>query len=156
MTVAELKKIWEPAAQGTLKTWKQVNAAWPDKPLKLYGPGADSGTFDYFTEAIVGKAKSSRGDFTASEDDNVLVQGVSNDEGGWGISDWPTTWKTWNLCKRWRWTAAKAESSLHGNGEKRDLRPLSRPIFIYVSKKAARRPEVKRYVEFFIKHATNS
>jgi phosphate transport system substrate-binding protein len=84
MTVAELKKIWEPAAQGTLKTWKQVNAAWPDKPLKLYGPGADSGTFDYFTEAIVGKAKSSRGDFTASEDDNVLVQGVSNDEGGLG------------------------------------------------------------------------
>src|SRR3990167_6737084 len=84
MTVEELKKMWEPAAQGKIKTWKQVNAAWPDKPLKLFGAGSDSGTFDYFTEAIVGKAKSSRCDFTASEDDNVLVQGVSGDAGAIG------------------------------------------------------------------------
>ena len=84
LTVEELKKMWEPGAQGSVKSWKQVNAAWPDKPLKLFGPGADSGTFDYFTEAVVGKAKSSRGDFTASEDDNVLVQGVSTDAGALG------------------------------------------------------------------------
>jgi phosphate transport system substrate-binding protein len=77
--VAELKKMWEPAAQGKVMRWNQVNPAWPDAPIKLFGAGADSGTFDYFTEAIVGKAKSSRGDFTASEDDNVLVQGVSQD-----------------------------------------------------------------------------
>ena len=84
LTVAQLKKIWEPAAQGKIIRWNQVNPAWPDLPLKLYGPGADSGTFDYFTEAVVGKSKSSRGDFTASEDDNVLVQGVARDKGGLG------------------------------------------------------------------------
>ena len=81
VTVAELKTMWEPAAQGKVLKWNQINAAWPDTGLKLFGPGADSGTFDYFTEAVVGKAKSSRGDFTASEDDNVLVQGVSRDAG---------------------------------------------------------------------------
>ncbi|HNC73472.1 MAG TPA: PstS family phosphate ABC transporter substrate-binding protein, partial [Elusimicrobiota bacterium] len=84
MTVAELKKIWEPAAQGQVTKWNQVNPTWPDKPLKLYGAGSDSGTFDYFTEAVNGKAKSSRGDYTASEDDNVLVQGIASDEGALG------------------------------------------------------------------------
>jgi phosphate transport system substrate-binding protein len=79
LTVAELKAMYEPAAQGKILRWNQVNPAWPDAPIKLFGAGADSGTFDYFTEAIVGKAKSSRGDFTASEDDNVLVQGISSD-----------------------------------------------------------------------------
>jgi phosphate transport system substrate-binding protein len=85
ITVAELKKMWEPAAQAKVTRWNQVNPAWPDEPIKLYGAGADSGTFDYFTEAIVGKAKSSRGDFTASEDDNVLVQGVASDKNGLGF-----------------------------------------------------------------------
>jgi phosphate transport system substrate-binding protein len=84
MTVAELRKIWEPAAQGRINNWKDVNPAWPDQKIKLYGAGSDSGTFDYFTEAIVGKAKSSRGDYTASEDDNVLVQGISGDKGALG------------------------------------------------------------------------
>jgi phosphate transport system substrate-binding protein len=84
ISVEELKRIWEPGAQGKVTTWNQVNPAWPNVPIKLYGPGADSGTFDYFTEAIVGKSKSSRGDFTASEDDNVLVQGVSRDQGALG------------------------------------------------------------------------
>ncbi|MBL8402943.1 MAG: PstS family phosphate ABC transporter substrate-binding protein, partial [Dechloromonas sp.] len=78
-TVAELKAMWEPAAQGKVTKWNQINPAWPDAPIKLFGAGADSGTFEYFTEAVVGKAKSSRGDYTASEDDNVLVQGVSRD-----------------------------------------------------------------------------
>ena len=85
ITVPELKKMWEPEAQGKITRWSQVNPAWPDEPLKLYGAGADSGTFDYFTEAIVGKAKSSRGDFTASEDDNVLVQGVASDKSALGF-----------------------------------------------------------------------
>ena len=85
MTVADLKKMWEPAAQGKITNWNQVRREWPNAPLKLFGAGADSGTFDYFTEAIVGKAKSSRGDFTASEDDNVLVQGVANDRQRPGI-----------------------------------------------------------------------
>jgi phosphate transport system substrate-binding protein len=85
MTVAELKKIWEPSAQGKITNWNQVRPKWPDAPLKLFGAGADSGTFDYFTEAITGKAKSSRGDFTASEDDNVLVQGIANDRNALGF-----------------------------------------------------------------------
>src|SRR5918992_781828 len=85
MTVAELKKIWEPAAQGKVTNWNQIRPNWPNAPLKLFGAGADSGTFDYFTEAITGKAKSSRGDFTASEDDNVLVQGVSSDTNALGF-----------------------------------------------------------------------
>ncbi len=84
LTVPDLKKMWEPAAQGKVTTWNQVRSEWPNSPLKLFGPGADSGTFDYFTEAIVGKAKSSRGDFTASEDDNVLVQGIANDRNALG------------------------------------------------------------------------
>jgi len=78
-TIEEMKVLWEPAAQGKVMKWNQVNPAWPDAPVKLFGAGADSGTFEYFTEAMVGKAKSSRGDYTASEDDNVLVQGVSRD-----------------------------------------------------------------------------
>ncbi|OGW54307.1 MAG: protein sphX, partial [Nitrospirae bacterium RIFCSPLOWO2_02_42_7] len=79
MTVKELKKIWEPAAQGKIKKWNQIRTAWPDKEIHLFGAGVDSGTYDYFTEAIVGKEHSSRGDFTSSEDDNVLVQGISTD-----------------------------------------------------------------------------
>ena len=79
LTVAELKEVWEPEAQGEVQNWKEIRPGFPDAPLALFGAGADSGTFDYFTEAIVGKAKSSRGDYTASEDDNVLVQGVSRD-----------------------------------------------------------------------------
>src|SRR5918992_543120 len=80
ISVADLKKMWEPGAQGKVTRWKDVNEAWPDQPLKLYGAGADSGTFDYFTEATVGKAKSSRGDYTASEDDNVLIQGIEGNK----------------------------------------------------------------------------
>ena len=89
MTVAELKKIWEPDAQGKITKWNQIRSEWPDAPLKLFGAGADSGTFDYFTEAIVEKAKSSRGDFTASEDDNVLVQGIAGDKNALGFLDMP-------------------------------------------------------------------
>ncbi|MEO5703232.1 MAG: PstS family phosphate ABC transporter substrate-binding protein, partial [Gammaproteobacteria bacterium] len=84
MTVEDLKKIWAPEAQGKITKWNQVRAEWPDAPLVLYGAGSDSGTFDYFTEAVVGKSKSSRGDYTASEDDNVLVQGVARDKNALG------------------------------------------------------------------------
>src|SRR6187549_1675986 len=80
LTVADLKKMWEPGAQSRVKTWNQVRSEWPAQPLMLFGPGADSGTFDYFTEAVNGKAKASRGDYTASEDDNTLVQGIANDK----------------------------------------------------------------------------
>jgi len=154
MTVAELKKIWEPAAQGKITKWNQVNPAWPDAPLKLYGAGADSGTFDYFTEAVVGKSKSSRGDFTASEDDNVLVQGISNDKNALGYFGF--AYYVENQAK------LKAVAVDGGKGpvlpsaqtvENGTYNPLSRPIFIYVSKKSAAKPEVKEFVEFYLKHA---
>ncbi|MGH8685209.1 MAG: PstS family phosphate ABC transporter substrate-binding protein [Nitrosospira sp.] len=154
ITVAELKKIWEPAAQGTITKWNQVNPAWPDVTIKLYGAGADSGTFDYFTEAIVGKAKSSRGDYTASEDDNVLVQGVASDKNGLGFFGF--AYYVENQKK------VKAVAIDGGQGgiipsaktvEDGSYQPLSRPIFIYVNIKAAEKPEVKELVEFYMKNA---
>jgi phosphate transport system substrate-binding protein len=154
ITVAELKKIWEPAAQGTITKWNQVNPAWPDVTIKLYGAGADSGTFDYFTEAIVGKAKSSRGDYTASEDDNVLVQGVASDKNGLGFFGF--AYYVENQKK------VKAVAVDGGQGgiipsaktvEDGSYQPLSRPIFIYVNIKAAEKPEVKELIEFYMKNA---
>ena len=154
MTVAELKKIWEPAAQGKITNWNQVRDKWPNAPLKLFGAGADSGTFDYFTEAITGKAKSSRGDFTASEDDNVLVQGVANDVNALGFFGF--AYYAENTKK------LKAVAVDNGKGgvapsEKTVLdgsyQPLSRPIYIYVSKKALAKPEVREFAEFYLQHA---
>ncbi|MDQ3187012.1 MAG: PstS family phosphate ABC transporter substrate-binding protein [Pseudomonadota bacterium] len=154
ITVEELKKIWEPAAQGKITKWSQVNQAWPDVTIKLYGAGADSGTFDYFTEAIVGKAKSSRGDYTASEDDNVLVQGVASDKNGLGFFGF--AYYVENQKK------VKAVAVDGGKGgiipsaktvEDGSYQPLSRPIFIYVNIKAAERPEVKELIEFYMKNA---
>ena len=154
MTVAELKKIWEPAAQGKITQWNQVREKWPNAPLKLFGAGADSGTFDYFTEAITGKAKSSRGDFTASEDDNVLVQGVANDTNALGFFGY--AYYSENSKK------LKAVAIDNGKGpvapsEKTVLdgsyQPLSRPIYIYVSKKALEKPEVREFTEFYLKNA---
>lgn len=154
MTVAQLKAIWEPAAQGKVKSWKDVNPAWPDEPIKLYGAGADSGTFDYFTEAIVGKAKSSRGDYTASEDDNVLVQGVQRDKGALGYFGF--AYYTENQKK------LSAVAVDGGKGavlpspqtvENGTYNPLSRPIFVYVAAKSIDKPEVKEFVEFYLKNA---
>ena len=154
LTVAELKKMWEPAAQGKVSNWKEINPAFGDQALKLYGPGADSGTFDYFTEAVVGKAKSSRGDYTASEDDNVLVQGVSRDKGGIGYFGF--AYYIENQKK------LKAVPIDNGKGpvlpspeavENGTYAPLSRPIFIYVAEKSLEKPEVKEYVEYYMKNA---
>ncbi len=158
MTVAELKKMWEPAAQGKTKTWKDVNPAWPAQPLKLFGPGADSGTFDYFTEAVVGKAKSSRGDFTASEDDNVLVKGVSGDKGALGYFGYAYYEENKDKLRSVSIVAKpgapavapSVETVMHGT-----YQPLSRPIFIYVNATAAAfKPHVKEFVDFYLKNST--
>jgi phosphate transport system substrate-binding protein len=156
LTIAELKKMWEPGAQGKVTRWNQVNPAWPDAPMKLFGPGADSGTFDYFTEAIVGKSKSSRGDFTASEDDNVLVQGVSRDVNGLGYFGY--AYYIENKDK------LKAVPIVNEKGQpvepsmdavlKGSYSPLSRPIFIYVNVKSLGKPEVREFVEFYLKHGS--
>ena len=151
MTVAELKRMWESAAQGKITNWSQVRQGWPNVPLKLYGPGTDSGTFDYFTEAIVGKSKSSRTDYTASEDDNVLVQGVSRDKNALGYFGY--AYYVANTSR------LKAVAINGGKGpvrpskrtvESGTYQPLSRPIFIYVNAKSVNRNDVRQFVEFYI------
>jgi phosphate transport system substrate-binding protein len=154
ITVAELKKIWEPAAQGKITKWSQVNPTWPDETIKLYGAGADSGTFDYFTEAIVGKAKSSRGDFTASEDDNVLVQGVASDKNGLGFFGFAYYAENKKKLKVVAIDAGKgAVVPSAQTVEDGTYQPLSRPVFIYVNIKSAERPEVRQLIEFYMKNA---
>ena len=151
ITVAELKTMWEPSAQGRVTKWNQIRSTWPDQPLKLFGAGSDSGTFDYFTEAVVGKAKSSRGDFTASEDDNTLVQGIANDKQALGYI--PFAYYEPNKKR------LKAIAIDGGHGpvspsretvENGSYQPLSRPLFIYVNAKSSAKLEVKRFVEFYL------
>jgi phosphate transport system substrate-binding protein len=154
MTVDDLKKIWEPAAQGKVSNWNQVRSNWPNAPLKLFGAGADSGTFDYFTEAIVGKAKSSRGDFTASEDDNVLVQGIANDRNSLGYFGFAYYIENQKKLKAVAIDGGKGPVAPSAKTvEDGTYQPLSRPIFIYVSKKSMDKPEVKEFVEFYLKQA---
>jgi phosphate transport system substrate-binding protein len=156
-TVEEMKKIWEPAAQGTITKWNQVNPAWPDAPIKLFGAGADSGTFEYFTEAMVGKAKSSRGDYTASEDDNVLVQGVSRDVnaiGYFGYAYYAENMGKLRALPIVNPKTGKAVEPSAANVENGTYAPLSRPIFIYVKAKSLDKPEIKEFVEFYMKNAS--
>ena len=132
-TVAEMKALWEPAAQGKITKWNQVNPAWPDAPVKLFGAGADSGTFEYFTEAMVGKAKSSRGDYTASEDDNVLVQGVSRDVnaiGYFGYAYYAENKAKLKALAIVNPKTGKAVEPSAANVENGTYAPLSRPIFM--------------------------
>jgi phosphate transport system substrate-binding protein len=155
-TVAELKTMWEPAAQGKVTRWNQVNPTWPDQPIKLFGAGADSGTFDYFTEAIVGKAKSSRGDFTASEDDNVLVQGVSGDVNAIGYFGYAYYAENTNKLKALAIVEKEGKPAVLPSAEtvaSGTYQPLSRPIFIYVRVKSMEKPEVKKFVDYYMAHA---
>lgn len=157
-TVAELKKVWEPASQGKVTRWNQVNPAWPDQPIKLYGAGSDSGTFDYFTEAIVGKAKSSRGDYTASEDDNVLVQGVAGDVNAMGYFGYAYYAENTGKLKALPIVEKEGKPGvLPSEATVLDgtYQPLARPIFIYVKVKALEKPEVKKFVEFYMAQAAN-
>lgn len=152
LTLAELKKIWEPGS--TVDSWNDVRPEWPDKPLHLYGAGTDSGTFDYFTEVVVGSTGAARPDYTASENDNILVQGVAGDEGGLGFFGFAY------------YEASASQLKLvpidGGNGpvaptpatiNDGTYSPLSRPLFIYVSKASAARPEVRAFIEFYLDNA---
>jgi phosphate binding protein len=153
LTKAELKKMWEPAAQGKITNWKQVRDSFPDRPLKLYGAGTDSGTFDYFTEAINGKAKDSRGDYQASEDDNVLVQGVSTDEnalGYFGLAYFTENASKLKLVKVDNTGDGKCVEPTVKTVNDGTYQPLSRPLFIYVKKSVAARPEIAAYVNFYL------
>ncbi len=155
LTLAELKKIWEPAAEGKITRWNQIRPSWPNKPLKLYGAGKDSGTFDYFTEAIAGEPDASRKDYTASEDDDILVKGISQDVNALGYFGF--AYYEANKAK------LKAIGIDSGKGpilpnrqtvETAQYQPLSRPLFIYVNAKAAQnKPELISFVEFYLKNA---
>ncbi len=153
ITAEELKKIWEP--NSTVKTWKDVNPAWPAEEIKLYGPGTDSGTFEYFTEAINGKAMDIRKEFTASEDDNILVKGIAGDKNSMGYFGFAYYLENQDTLKALGIDAGKGavkpslETIKDGS-----YSPLSRPLFIYVNKKAlAEKEEVKEFVKFYLENA---
>jgi len=157
ISTAELKKMWEPGARGKITKWNQVNSKWPNAPLKLYGPGADSGTFDYFTEAVNGKSKSSRTDYSPSEDDNVLVQGVARDKNALGYFGFAYYEANKDKIKALSINDGKgAVAPSRANVENGKYSPLSRPIFIYVSTKAAQRPEVKKFVDYYLTNAAKA
>jgi phosphate transport system substrate-binding protein len=153
--VAELKKMWEPAAQGKITHWNQVRPEWPKEKIALYGAGTDSGTFDYFTEAIVGKAKSCRADFTPNEDDNVLVQGIEGDKYALGFIPYayfePNKGRLKAIAIEWDKNVVK-EAVLPSQDSvlKGTYNPLSRPLFLYVNRRSAERPEVKKFIEFYL------
>jgi phosphate transport system substrate-binding protein len=155
ITVEELKRLWTPEAQGKVTRWNQVRSSWPNREIRLFGAGVDSGTYDYFTEAIVGKEGASRGDFTSSEDDNVLVQGIANDELALGFLPLAYVQQNKDRLKIVPVEDGKADN---GNGPivpseqtVRDgtYQPLSRPLFIYVARKSADRPEVQQFVDSY-------
>lgn len=150
LTVAELKRIWEPTS--TINNWKDIRPGFPDKPLKLYGPGTDSGTFDYFTEAINGKEDACRSDYTASENDNVLVQGVKGDVGSLGYFGYAYYEANKSTLKLVAVQGASGKPVLPSVESIRDgtYRPLARPLFIYVNRVAADRPEVAAFVQFYL------
>jgi len=157
MTVAELKTLWAPEAQQKIQAWNQVNPAWPNTEIRLFGAGADSGTFDYFTEAIVGKAKSSRGDYTASEDDNVLVQGVSSDKGALGYFGYAYYEENQDKLRAVPIVATEGAPAVGPSMQTvmdGSYQPLSRPIFLYVNAKSARsKPEVQAFIDYYLANA---
>jgi phosphate transport system substrate-binding protein len=154
MTVEQLRALWEPAAEGTITNWNQLDSSWPDAEIELFGPGTDSGTFDYFTDEVIGESGASRADYTASEDDNILVLGVAGNVNALGYFGY-----AYFDNNRDQLRSVAIDS---GNGpvlpSSRSVNtgtytPLSRPIFIYVTANAAQRPEVAQFVEFYLDSA---
>ncbi len=159
ITVAELKMMWEPAAQGKITKWNQIRKEWPNEEFHLYGAGTESGTYDYFTEAINGKSHESRGDYTASEDDNVLVQGVSTDKNALGFFGFAYYEENMDKLKL---VPVDDQNDANGTGailpsvetvKNKTYSPLSRPLFIYVNSEAVKRPEVTEFVKFYMENS---
>jgi phosphate transport system substrate-binding protein len=152
--IEELKKLWEPDAQGKIMKWNQIRPEWPDEEVHLFGPGIASGTYDYFTESVVGESGASRGDFTASEDDNVLVQGIAGDKYGFGF--FGLAYYEENKDKLRLVAVDGGEGAVMPSLEtvsNGTYSPLSRPLFIYVNSKAAEKAEVVEFVRFYIDNA---
>lgn len=155
LTVEELKTMWEPEAQENIDRWNEVRSSWPDRKLQLYGPGVASGTYDYFTEVIVGESGASRGDYTASEDDNVLVQGVAGDKnalGFFGLAYYEENSDKLRLVPVDDGDGDPVTPTLETIASD-TYSPLSRPLYIYVRKKAAQREEVRAFIEFYLDNA---
>lgn len=160
ITTAELQRIWRPEAEGQLTRWSQIRAGWPDQAIRLYGPGVDSGTYDYFTQAIVGKEDSSRKDYTSSEDDKVLVEGVANDElalGYFGYAYFEDNKARLTLL------AVDDEDPSNSVGpiapsvatvSNATYQPLSRPLFIYVAKNSLSRGETLAFASYYVDRAS--
>lgn len=151
LTKDQLKKLWEPGS--TVKTWKDLNAAWPANPIKLYGPGADSGTFEYFTEEVVGKARSSRSDYTASEDDNALVNGVAGDANAIGYFGYAYFVENKSKLTAVQIDAGKGAIAPDDKSIESASYPLSRLLYLCISIKSANRPEIDAFVRYYLKNA---
>jgi phosphate transport system substrate-binding protein len=155
ITVEELKQLWEPAAQGKIMKWNQIRSAYPNQPVKLFGAGKDSGTFDYFNEVTTGKPDGSRSDYTSSEDDNALVEGIAKDPNAIGYI--PFSYYEKNLSKLKALAIDSGKGAVLPSAEsvkKAQYQPFSRPLFIYINAKSAQeKPEVRAFVEFYLKNA---
>jgi phosphate transport system substrate-binding protein len=149
VTMAQLRTIWQPSAERTILRWNQVSPSWPSTAFQLFGPGTASGTFDFFTEAVNGDGGASRTDFTPSEDDNVLVQGVANNNGGMGYFGYAYYEQNRERLKALTVDGVAPSPETIAGG----TYPLSRPMFIYVNAEALRRPQVRRFVDYFVQNA---
>jgi phosphate transport system substrate-binding protein len=155
ITIEELKKMWEPSAEGKITNWKQIRSSYPDKPLRLFGAGKDSGTYDYFNEVTIGQ-KNSRKDYVASEDDNAIVQGVGQDPNALGYLGFSYYEEKSNQLKALGIENGKGSIlPSRENVEKAQYQPLARPLFIYVNQQAAQsKPEVLAFVRFYLDNAS--
>ncbi|PKB65124.1 MAG: hypothetical protein BZY80_00920 [SAR202 cluster bacterium Io17-Chloro-G2] len=150
ITIEELHTIWAPEAEGQVTNWSQVRPHWPDQRLQLYGPGVDSGTFDYFTETVNGQAQASRGDFTASENDNVLVQGISGDRNSLGFFGYAYYYENAEKLKvlavdGGQGCVTPTEETINDGS----YAPLSRPLFLYVAESSAGTPMVQEFIRYY-------
>ena len=153
VTLEELHIMWRPEAEGVIDRWNQIRDDWPDERLRLYGPGVASGTFDYFTEIVNGEAQASRGDFTSSERDNVLVQGIAGDRGSLGYFGY--SYFVENQDKLKMVAVDSGSGCVFPTDETINdgtYSPLSRPLFIYVSKKSWADQEVKDFVSYYVSY----
>jgi phosphate transport system substrate-binding protein len=153
VTIPELRRIWAPEAQGQVMNWRQVNRGWPDLGLQLFGAGTASGTFDYFTEAVVGTAKSSRTDYTPTEDDNVTVTGVAGNPGAMGYFGYAYFDQNRQRVSALSIDAGEGPVAPAPETIASGQYPLSRPLFVYFNAEALRRPQVQRFAQYFVANA---